>query len=352
MALTTGKTHKHKGLLWTAKIGLAVLLCWLVLRKIDQKELLNLATKACGSGSAWLGVAIIPLGIALGAWRWQRLLRAGRIKLTYTKALLLTVMGNFFNHALPSITGGDVIRAYYVMRAHPNRKSQTVISLLADRLAGLTGLAIVCLLAIALGWSNPLVAKIRGPIFLLAGLLALLAVVLFVPGVARTLRLTWLIKKLPLANLLDKLRHALRLYSAQPGVLVLALATSIIIHLILLTAVYLGGRVLAPGPDYQQYLVLLPPTWMISALAVTPGALGWMEWWYQMFFARVGVSQTAALSLSLFHRLAMLIWALPGLIIYIKGPGLAAAQQLSVEQVENILEGQDSNNSQDPKARP
>ncbi len=349
MEASASKSHKHKGLLWAAKIGLAVLLFWLVLRKTDPNELLNLVKKAYASGSLWLGVGLIPLGVVLGAWRWQRLLRAGRIKINYSKALLLTVMGNFFNHALPSVTGGDVIRAYYVMRAQPNRKGQTVISLLADRMAGLGGLAIVCLLAIALGWGDPLVAKIRGPIFLVAGLLGLLAVVLFVPGVARMLRLTWVIEKLPLAKRLDKLRRAVRLYSAQPGVLVLALAVSVIIHLILLTAVYLGGRVLAPGPGYHQYLVLLPPTWMISALAVTPGALAWMEMWYQMFFARVGVSATAALSLSLFHRFALLLWALPGLVIYIKGPGLAAAEQFSVKQVEDILEGQleATNNSQD-----
>ncbi len=244
---------------WAAKILLAVLLCWLVVSKTDLNELIALGKKAYASGWAWLGVGLVPLAVALSAWRWQKLLRTGGIELPYSKVLLLTVVGNFFNHALPSLVGGDVVKAYYVMRYQPSHKSQTVISLIADRAAGLGGLAIICLAAIAFGWGDPLVAKIRGPIFLVLGLLGFATVVLFVPGVRRGLRLNWLIEKLPFKKLLGKLRQAVRLYSAQPGVWVQALGLSVLIHLTLLSCVYLGGRALAPGPSYQEYLLLLPP---------------------------------------------------------------------------------------------
>ncbi len=335
---------------WAAKILLAVVLCWLVLRKTELSELVSLGKKAYASGSVWLGVGLIPLAVLLGAWRWQKLLKTGGIELPYTKAVLLTAVGNFFNHALPSLIGGDVVKAYYVMRWQPDRKSQTVISLIADRMAGLGGLAIICLAAIALGWGDPVVARIRGPIFLVVGLLGLAAVVLFVPRVARWLRLSRLIERLPFKRLLGKLRQAARLYSAQPVVLVQALGLSVVIHMILLSCVYLGGRALAPGPSYHSYLLLVPPTWMISSVPITPGAVGQMEIVYQAMFSRVGVSATSALSLSLFNRLLWLLWALPGLIIYIKGPGLPAAEQYSIEQVEKMLEEQ-SQGSTDERNR-
>ncbi|MCK4850550.1 MAG: flippase-like domain-containing protein [Phycisphaerae bacterium] len=339
MEASASKGHRHKWW-WAAKILLAVLLCWLVLRKTQLSELVSLAKEAYASGSVWLGVALIPLAVVLAAWRWQKLLKTGEINLPYTKALLLTAVGNFFNHALPSLIGGDVVKAYYVMRWQPQHKSQTVISLIADRMAGLGGLAIICLAAIALGWGGPVAAEIRWPMFLVVGLLALAAVVLFVPGLARGLRLSWLIERLPFQKLLGKLRQAVRLYSDQPGALVQALAVSVLIHWILLSCVYLGGRALAPEAAYHSYLVLIPAIWMISSVPITPGAVAWMEWWYQMFFARVGVSATAALSLSLFNRFLWLLWAVPGLIIYIKGPGLPAAEQYSIEQVEEMLEEQ------------
>ena len=97
---------------------------------------------------------------------------------------------------------------------------------------------------------------------------------------------------------------------------------------------------MAPGPGYHIYLVLIPAIWMISAVPTTPAAVGVFETCYQTFFGWVGVSATAALSISLFNRLMLLLWALPGAIVYIKGPGLAAAEQISVEQVEEILEGE------------
>ena len=87
---------------------------------------------------------------------------------------------------------------------------------------------------------------------------------------------------------------------------------------------------------------------MISAIPITPGGAAWMELWYQNFFSRVGVSATAALSLSLFHRFIMLIWALPGLIFYLKGPGFKSPEPITISRVEQILdiESDASGNSQ------
>ena len=243
---------------------------------------------------------------------------------------------------MPSLVGGDIIKAYYIMSHHPERKSHSLISMLADRIVGLAGLAIVCLAAIVLGFSDPLVAKIRTPILLLAGILAAGLTILLTPGLARLLHLRHLIQKLPLQNLINRFTDALHLYSAQPGVWLLATATSVLIHMFLLTSVYLAGRALAPGPSYHSYLVLLPPTWMISSIPITPGAVGLMEATYQTIFARAGVSATAALSLSLFHRFSMFLWALPGAVIYIKGPGLTKAREKPIpsRQIRDLMASQ------------
>ena len=400
----TKRASKYKPLLWLAKIILAIGLVWLVLYRVDLKDsleirdeagqqttlrgrllarseigqwlwqdpdgsrreipdsrvirravpttdqelpaydpgLITLGQKAARSLSLWLGLALIPLAVLLGAWRWQILLRAGRIRLPFRRILLLALVGNFFNNALPSLVGGDIIKAYYLMSHHPERKSNSLVSLVADRIVGLSGLAIICLAAIIFGFSDPLVTKIRTPILLLAALLAGGLAVLLVPGLARMLHLKRLISKLPFQNLLGRLTDAVRLYSAQPGVWLLATAVSVLIHMLLLTSVYLAGRALAPGPSYHNYLVLLPPTWMISSIPITPGAVGLMEATYQTLFARAGVSATAALSLSLFHRFSQFLWALPGAVVYIKGPGLTKADQrpLHGRHIRDLVTGQ------------
>ena len=321
---------------------MAVGLCWLVLGKTDLKELAELAKKACSSGWAWLGVGLFPGMVLLGALRWQRLLHAGRVRISYGKVLMLTLIGNFFNNALPSMVGGDVVKLYYVMKSHPDRKSHITMSWIADRVTGIAGLAIICLIAIAAGWQDPLVQKVRGPIFWVAGVVTLGLAILFVPGLARKMHLGKLASKLPFQHFVDQLRKAARLYSAQPGVWVLAVGLSMCVHMILLTCIYLGGRALAPGPSYHDYVVLLPPVLMISALPITPGAVGWMETSYQTLFGRAGVSGTAALSLSLFHRFARLLWSLPGLGFYIKGPKLKV-KTIAEGRAEDLLEEQAGN---------
>ena len=406
MGESAKKKHRKK-FIWAAKIILAIGLCWLVLHKTHLKDkleiqdkdgqtqllwgrliertesgdwlwqdadgikkniadeevirkingagtqepafergLVSLAAKAYRSGWAWLGLGLFPSAILLGAWRWQRLLRAGKVKISYGKAVMLTVMGNFFSNALPSLIGGDVVKVYYVMKGHPHRKSHVTIAWIADRVTGIAGLAIICLVVIAMGWRDPLVQKIRVPIFVVAGLLAFGLTVLFVPGLATKMHLGKLMEKLPFQNFVDQLRRAARLYSAQPGVWVLAVGLSVCVHMILLSCIYLGGRALAPGPSYYSYLVLLPPTLMISSVPITPGAVGWMETTYQTLFGRAGVSGTAALSLSLFHRFARLLWSLPGLVFYIKGAEFKV-KSTALGQVDQMLEEQTADNPAD-----
>ena len=205
-------------------------------------------------------------------------------------------------------------------------------------------MAIICLIAIAAGWQDPLVQRIRGPVFVVAGLLAFGLAVLFVPGLASKMHLGKLVAKLPFQSFVEQLRGAARLYSAQPGVWVLAVGLSMCVHAILLSCIYLGGRALAPGPSYHSYLVLLPPVLMISSLPITPGAVGWMETSYQTLFGRAGVSGTAALSLSLFHRFVRLLWSLPGLVFYLRGAELKVREK-AVKQVDQILDGQTGDGS-------
>lgn len=399
MGESAGKSNRKK-LIWIAKIVLAVGLCWGVLHKthlkdkleihgtngevellwgrlIEQTEkgdwhwrdadgseriiankrvlrringagnqepnfergLASLAATAYHNGWAWLGVGLFPSMILLASWRWQRLLRAGRVRISYGRALMLTLMGNFFNNVLPSMIGGDVVKVYYVMKSYPKRKSHVAVAWMADRVTGIAGLAIVCLVAIAVGWNDPLVERVRGPIFVVAGVLAFGMGLLFVPGLATKMHLGKLVAKLPFQGFVHQLRRAARLYSVQPGVGVLAVGLSVGVHLILLSCIYLGGRALAPGPSYHSYLVLLPPTLMISSLPITPGAVGWMETSYQTLFGRAGVSGTAALSLSLFHRFARLLWSLPGLIFYIKGAEFKV-KEMAVGRVDQMLDRQ------------
>ena len=48
----------------------------------------------------------------LGPIRWQLLLRAQGIKLSMGRTAQLTLIGNFFNIALPGAVSGDFVKAF------------------------------------------------------------------------------------------------------------------------------------------------------------------------------------------------------------------------------------------------
>ncbi len=57
----------------------------------------------------------------LGCLRWRVLLEAHNIKLGFARIVKLFFIGFFFNNFLPSLTGGDIVKAYYVSKETARR---------------------------------------------------------------------------------------------------------------------------------------------------------------------------------------------------------------------------------------
>ena len=77
----------------------------------------------------------------LGAMRWFLLLRGMGISAGFIGVLRLTLIGFFFNSAMPGAVGGDVIKGLYLAKnAQRGQKGASVITILMDRVVGLFGL--------------------------------------------------------------------------------------------------------------------------------------------------------------------------------------------------------------------
>ena len=88
----------------------------------------------------------------LCAVRYRLLLGALRLPGTLGQALSWTMIGSFFDLAMPLSNGGDLVKAYYVAHhAGRGRRSLAVLSVLLDRVVGLLALFVfawlVCLFA-------------------------------------------------------------------------------------------------------------------------------------------------------------------------------------------------------------
>lgn len=91
----------------------------------------------------------------LTIWRWQLLLKAQGIYLALSRTIQLTLIGNFFNIALPGAVSGDVVKAIYVAKEAPGKRANALSSILFDRVAGVSALVLVSVGALLLSLNEP-----------------------------------------------------------------------------------------------------------------------------------------------------------------------------------------------------
>lgn len=81
----------------------------------------------------------------VGALRWHTLLRCQGFRLPLRKTFEVVLVGQFFNTFLPGAYGGDVMRAGYIYHGARREPGKLLISILVDRLAGLSGMVVLAI---------------------------------------------------------------------------------------------------------------------------------------------------------------------------------------------------------------
>src|SRR4030095_5417082 len=166
-----------------------------------------------------LGVGLFALGafcyfltaLIAGA-RWWWLLRVNGTDVSLSETLRYTWIGIFFNNVVPGATGGDLVKALYIMKRCPGHRVQVLVSVIVDRVLGLASLALLGGIAVlfALDRYREIALAIWGVI----GIVSLLGIVAFSRRLRHLMRLSWLLGRLPhrIGNLLRLVDQAVFLY--------------------------------------------------------------------------------------------------------------------------------------------
>jgi uncharacterized protein (TIRG00374 family) len=208
---------------WLIRLCISALLLALIFYLVPFSEVWAAALQI--SLPLWLGaLALFLLGHAAAAAKWRILIGGG---VSYRQAFRAHLAGLAANLALPSVAGGDVVRAGLVMK-HAEDKSRLAMGSVADRLLDTLGLALIALASGWIAWSSRLDTgiSIGWP---LLGLLALVAGGFF--GAQALDRLAR--RREPsgkLARLLAKLIHSAAELSRSPGRLLLCLIISMTVQ--------------------------------------------------------------------------------------------------------------------------
>jgi uncharacterized membrane protein YbhN (UPF0104 family) len=280
------------------------LLGWL-LHRIDLEPLLA----RIGRLDAFFAAAAIALMMAqllLTGWRWGRVARIIGAPLTREATIRLTLIGQFFNQTLPSAIGGDAVRAWLAQREGMSL-TKAVSGVFADRV-----IALLLLVAMVAATLPAFYARVPAPGLRLsvsalcaataAGVFILLA---FGPWLVRLLqRHRW-------TKALGELADDLRLVLTSRGGIA-AIASAVVIHLAVVTSIWLIAHALAIEVDLLDCLVLVPPIVLITTLPISIAGWGLRESATVVGFGFVGVAPVDAVALSVVFGLAQIAIGLPG----------------------------------------
>ncbi|HOE35580.1 MAG: flippase-like domain-containing protein [Chloroflexi bacterium] len=247
--------------------------------------------------SAWRAAAVLGLVFIsrLATWgRWHTLLQVQDVHVRWQDSLRLTFAGLFASNVLPTTIGGDVVRLAGAVRLGIGA-SLAAASLVADRLVGMTGMALMLPFAVP-SLSAYLRAGSEVGISHAAGAAGFFPTVYNkVKGAAARV----------FANFSYWLKH--------PLILAQALAYTFI-HML---AIFLIVRILVEGMGESIALPKIAGLWsltyFISLIPISINGLGLQEVTITNLFSLLGGLQpSTSISLAVILRVVWMIGSLPG----------------------------------------
>jgi len=226
-----------------------------------------------------VGLAVYLTALVLTFARWHRLVRAQGIDFSLRDAVRLGFIGNVFNLVIPGAVGGDVIKAAFLCRMHPDRKPQAVASMVLDRVLGLLGLFLLAGTAGLLSWrgADPQVRLLIGLIWgaLVAGFTGL--AVAFSPGLYRPLN-RLVAGRGKLETIVRELESIGSAYRERLGTVAGMLAAAVVSHALFVLAFYSASLALFDAmPTLVQHYLMVPLALFTTAVPLPFGALGLSE---------------------------------------------------------------------------
>jgi uncharacterized protein (TIRG00374 family) len=263
------------------------------------------------------GVVLYSAGQMISAYKWYLLLEPVHLVTSYGRAVAFYFIGMFFNIFLPTIVGGDAVKAILLSR-ETGSTGRATMSVFMERNVGLAALLTIATVA---AWYAP-------PVRLLGLSLAALVVLLLAGYLAANLvlaspRAYKAIDALIAATPLSAMRHrAVSLYDGivpyrkHVGLLATAIALSFLFQAIVIVVVFLNALALGQSFSISALAVFVPLISLAGMVPVTVNGLGVREALYVLLFGQLGASRDLSVSLALLYLAVTFMASLPGGIVY------------------------------------
>jgi uncharacterized protein (TIRG00374 family) len=286
-----------KGLSIALKVAVSATLLYLLFAAIEFDAFIGVVTAL----DPFVFVSMVLFFAAiqcLSAFRWSIVLRKD-FDIRYTKVLSIYFIGMFFNNFLPTLVGGDVIKAFYLYRAK-GKGDVAAASILMDRYSGYTALMVITLIALVPGYILIKGTGLAGFFLLLLGGYVAASCFIWVEPLHG-----WLVRHLTgtrmlrLNRLVETFYTALMSYKSHRRILLKIFLCSFIIQGTVIVVYIILARAMGIGVPAGYFFLFVPLATTVSMLPISLSGLGIREGAFVFLFAHAGATTEQALGLSL-----------------------------------------------------
>ena len=285
-------------------------LIWLLLEQIDAEAALKQILEIQRYPLA--GALLILFSMSLpGAARWSIILRVVDYPLRFLSTWPILLVASFFNHALPSTMGGDIVRMAQCYRIGIPLKI-AIGNVVIDRLTSFASLLVLVVMTL------PIIFIIIGdksewwiaPVFVGIGFagIYLLMSLKHIPLQVKHWR--FVSATISVSEHLSKV-----LLNRRWGLKVMA--AGLAVHILRVVAVWMLADGLHINAGLIDCLALVPLALLVTIIPISLGGWGLREGAFLVAFGLVGVTPGDAVALSIIFGITSIVASLPGGLIWL-----------------------------------
>jgi len=264
------------------------------------------------SATLWLQTILVFLiGHAVAAMKWRYTLQKYNLEIGVVESVRAHLSGLFANICLPSIVGGDIVRA--AMISNKSRQKEIIIAgSIVDRLIDTIALVLLMTIAAAFVTNYPALQLPFNSLMILGviGILCLLTTIII------RYRNHHLFKAV-----LEKLTNSIQTILRQPQTILISLVISLIVQTLFILLNIRIGRALGINVDWQVWFFCWPLAKLIALAPISLGGIGVRDAALVTLLSTYGVINSVAFAQSLaWQAILILSGIIAGTVAVLSSP--------------------------------
>jgi len=257
---------------------------------------------------------------SVSAYRWSLILSKD-IEVRYPKLLSIYFVGMFFNNFLPTMVGGDLVKALYLYR-ETGKGGLSLASIFMDRYSGFSALMSITAVALIPGYSLIKGTVLPGVfVFIIGGFVGASLVVWVGFLHSWAMNILAKIHFYGINKKIDSFYRVLMGYKNHRDILVKIFSISLVVQTGVIISCYVLSRGLGIDVGLAYFFLFIPLSIVVSMLPISVAGLGIREGAFVYLFTKVGATKEEAITLSLMWFAMMVIVSLIGGVEFLRTGG-------------------------------